>query len=159
MYYKHHQTDESFISSNVSLWRWNLKMSEFRSLCNWYSTAIGSSAFKGRGLPIAQLTHLNWFGMDEISTLSFICIINPWQRYISLRLVTILNRFHNPQSQHRTNQYPTLPTYIHVKRYILSSKSQLKLLQNVSSIIAQIYMHSRISKYFQVYSHTCSIHT
>ncbi len=37
------------------LWRWNLKMSEFSSLCNRYSTAIGSSTFDGRGLPIGQL--------------------------------------------------------------------------------------------------------
>ncbi len=31
----------SFGSSNVSLCRWNLKMSEFHSPYNWYSTAIG----------------------------------------------------------------------------------------------------------------------
>ncbi len=37
----------SFVSSNVSQWRWNLKMSAFRSPSNWYSTAIGSSAFEG----------------------------------------------------------------------------------------------------------------
>ncbi len=39
----------------IFLWHWNLNIPEFRSLCNWYSTAIGSSAFQGRGLPIGQL--------------------------------------------------------------------------------------------------------
>ncbi len=46
--------DASFGSSNVSLWRWNLKMSEFRSPCNWYSTAMGSSAFERSCLLIGQ---------------------------------------------------------------------------------------------------------
>ncbi len=39
-----------FRSSNVSLWRWNLKMSEFLFPCNWYSTAIGLVYVRGEGL-------------------------------------------------------------------------------------------------------------
>ncbi len=54
MKHKPHKNDASFGSSNVSVWRWNQQMSEFCSPCNWYSTAIGSSAFEGRGLPISQ---------------------------------------------------------------------------------------------------------
>ncbi len=59
--HKAHKTDASFGSSNVSLWRWNLKMSEFRSPCKWYLTAIGSSTFEGRGFwgAISQLCGLN----------------------------------------------------------------------------------------------------
>ncbi len=56
----------SFGSSNVSLWRWNLKMSEFRSPCNWYSTGIGSSTFDGRGLPIVQLQVWGRGGLLEV---------------------------------------------------------------------------------------------
>ncbi len=48
--HKHHKIDASFGSSKVSLWRWDLKMSEFHSPCNWYSTAIGLVCVRGEGL-------------------------------------------------------------------------------------------------------------
>ncbi len=48
-------------------------MSEFRSRCNWYSTAIGSSAFKGRDLPTGQL-----FGVFD-KFRHEICVIQPDQ--------------------------------------------------------------------------------
>ncbi len=52
-------------------------MSEFRSPCNWYSTAIGSSAFEGRGLPTGQLA-------QNLMTVSFLqCFPQPYTLFVA----------------------------------------------------------------------------
>jgi len=75
-----HQTDESFWSFNISLWHWNLKMSEFQSPCNWYSTAIGSFVFKGRGLQIGQFIFVYiWAFIFSVFFLCLTCACLPCQ--------------------------------------------------------------------------------
>ncbi len=87
----------------------NLKMSEFRFPCNWYSTAIGSSTLDGRGLPIGQLC------LYLIIVSLYLVIVSLYLIIVSLYLIILsISQFLNCENVHR-NMFLTL-FYFHPHR-------------------------------------------